>query len=233
MQNASPEILPMQLSLELPHRTALGSGDLFVSSSNELAVDWIDRWPSWPSHGLLVIGPAGCGKSHLTNVWQARTEAPRLTYADLPSSERIIAAHLNLAIEDIDVSLQDKACEEALFHAYNWTKERGGSLLMTAHSAPAGWDFCLPDLASRMKSVLMTEILLPDDSLLAALMLKLFNDRQLKVGSDVLLFLLTRMERSFSSAHRLVEVLDKASLAHRKNLTLPFVRRVLKQGKSS
>jgi chromosomal replication initiation ATPase DnaA len=213
--------------LDLPQRPALGIGDLFVSPSNEQAVGWIDRWPAWPSHALLISGPPASGKTHLAYVWQAKSEAPRLLYADLASAGGVLEAGNNLVIEDIDIDLADAACEEALLHAFNWTRERGGSLLMTARTPPAQWQPHLADLSSRLRSVHLAEITPPDDSLLAALMLKLIDDRQLKVSSDVLLFLLGRTDRSFAAISRLVEALDQASLAKRQKITIPLAKEVL------
>jgi DnaA regulatory inactivator Hda len=216
-----------QLTFNLAQRPALGIGDFFVSPSNERAVGWIDRWPGWPSHALVLCGPHASGKSHLTHVWQAKSGAPRMLYADLAALEGVLSTHLNLVVEDIDAEAPDPAAEEALLHAFNWTRERGGYLLLTARNAPARWKMRLPDLSSRLKSIDVAEISAPDDSLLAALMLKLFDDRQLKVGSDVILFLLGRTERSFAAVSRLVEALDRASLVRRRNITVPLAREVL------
>lgn len=222
-----------QLTFNLAARTALGIGDFFVSPSNEMAVGWIDRWPEWPSHALVLSGPPASGKTHLAHVWQAKSGAPRLLYADIAAAEGVLSAHPNLVVEDVDTETPDLACEEALLHAFNWTRERGGYLLMTARSAPARWTLTLPDLASRLKSIHVTEISPPDDSLLAALMLKLFDDRQLKVGSDVILFLLGRTDRSFAAVANLVHALDRASLESRRNITVPLAREVLNKLGSS
>jgi chromosomal replication initiation ATPase DnaA len=67
----------------------------------------------------------------------------------------------------------------------------------------------------------------PDDALLAAILVKLFADRQVRVGTDVIRFLVTHMERSFDAARRLVADLDAAALAARRRITVPLARRVL------
>lgn len=222
-----------QLTFNLAARTALGIGDFFVSPSNEMAVGWVDRWPDWPSHALVLSGPPASGKTHLAHVWQAKSGAPRLLYADLAALEGVLSTARNIVVEDVDIETPDRAREEALLHAFNWTRERGGYLLMTARSAPGRWNLLLPDLSSRLKGAHLTEIAPPDDSLLAALMLKLFDDRQLKVGSDVVLFLLGRTGRSFAAVAHLVEALDRASLVSRRNITVPLAREVLNRLASS
>ena len=67
----------------------------------------------------------------------------------------------------------------------------------------------------------------PDDDLLGAILVKLFADRQVRVGTDVIRFLVTHMERSFDAARRLVADLDAAALAARRRITVPLARRVL------
>ena len=61
----------------------MGEDDFLVASSNEAAVAWLDLWPNWPAPALVIFGPAGCGKTHLAQVWRARTHAPRIDPSDL------------------------------------------------------------------------------------------------------------------------------------------------------
>ena len=68
---------------------------------------------------------------------------------------------------------------------------------------------------------------LPDDALLAALMLKLFGDRQITVAPEVPAYVVPRIERTFEAVARLVERLDRAALAEGRAVTVPLVRAVL------
>ena len=67
-----------QLTLDLPHRAALGAEDFLVSDCNRAAVKLIDAWPQWPDHVQLLIGPPASGKTHLARVWQALSGAEAL-----------------------------------------------------------------------------------------------------------------------------------------------------------
>ncbi|HRQ82666.1 MAG TPA: DNA replication protein, partial [Azospirillaceae bacterium] len=71
----SPTVSPpaaKQLTLDLPHRSAMGEADFLVAAPNAEAVAWIDRWPAWPAPALCLYGPAGCGKTHLSRIWAER-----------------------------------------------------------------------------------------------------------------------------------------------------------------
>src|SRR6266403_937043 len=70
-------------------------------------------------------------------------------------------------------------------------------------------------------------LLCPADALIGALLLKLFADRQLTVGEEVIIYLLHHMERSFAAASRMVAALDAAALAAQRRITVPLVRQVL------
>ena len=61
------------------------------------------------------------------------------------------------------------------------------------------------------------------------MLVKLFADRQLSVGAEVLTYILGRMERSFAAAHALVAALDRHALAARRRVTIPLARDVMEQ----
>jgi len=125
------------------------------------------------------------------------------------------------------VDAADTAPAEPLLHLYNVVVERRGQLLLTATEPPARWPALLPDLRSRLSAAPTVGVEAPDDALLAALLVKLFSDRQVVVGEEVVLFLVRQMERSFDAARRLVAALDKAALSEQRGITIPLARAVL------
>lgn len=214
-----------QLALDLGHRPALGGDDFLVAPCNAAALDWLDRWPDWPAPALVVHGAPGSGKTHLAHVFAARTAATVVAASKLRRDDppRLLVAGGALAVEDADRGVD----EVALFHLYNLAKEMGTLLLLTARQPSGRWPVALPDLASRLRAVPNVAILPPDDALLAGVLLKLFADRQLRVGQEVVAYLLARTERSFDAVRRVVAALDVAALAQRREITVPLARRVL------
>lgn len=207
-----------QYSLPLPLDSVFLSGNFVVSGCNDLAHRWITRWPDWPANALYIYGPHGCGKTHLAHIWAEKTGAQfLLDRLDATLSEQGNPA---LILENIEQS----GNEAALFHLLNHTKQLHRPLLITSSFSAASLPFTLPDLLSRLKSLPNAEIFAPDDIALAAVLRKLFADRQLKVEAGVINYLLARSERSFSAASELVTRLDSAALAEKKALTIHFVR---------
>ncbi len=130
-------------------------------------------------------------------------------------------------IEDADAIDGDRAREEALFHLHNLALAEGHSLLMTAHLAPSRWGLILPDLKSRVEGTPSVIVESPDDDLLAAVLMKLFADRQLSPSPDTIPYLVRRIDRSFDMARQIVAALDDASLSQKRKITGRFAGEVL------
>ena len=218
---------PEQLVLDLPTRAALGREDFFVSPTNALAVQLLDRWPEWPLGKLALCGPAASGKSHLVHVWAARSGGSVVSAAELSEQDIKLAEEGSVAVEDVDHL--PKSAEETLFHLHNRLLENGGTLLVTGAEAPSRWNISLPDLASRLNAAELATLDAPDDALLSAVLVKLFADRQLDVSPDLISYLLTRIDRSFASAKATVVALDRAGLSKRRAITPRLAGEVLRE----
>jgi len=206
-----------QLTLDLPHRPALGAEDFLVSPSNAAAVDLIERWPDWPAAAAVVHGPAGSGKSHLVHVWQARSGAEQTTASAITEATIARLGHVRaLAVEDIDRGIAD---ERLLFHMLNLAREHSRTLLLTSRQAPGDIAVTLPDLRSRLRAMPAAGIEACDAALLKALLIKLFADRQVKVAPHVVDYLALHMERSAAAAPRLVAEADRLALARHSKVT--------------
>ncbi|MGH1353215.1 MAG: HdaA/DnaA family protein [Methyloligellaceae bacterium] len=216
---------PQQLVFDLPHRAAMDEEDFLVSDCNESAVKVIDIWPDWHHPSLLIVGPQGCGKTHLAYVWQMKTGAAMLSAAEL-TSDMVdnLAQAPAVIIEDIDAGPFN---QNALFHLLNLAKERSFNVLMTGRERPGTWEIELPDLRSRLRASPVVEIEAPDELLLNTVLVKLFSDRQLIVPPNVIKYISLRMERSMSAAQKLVEKVDKAALASGRKVTRQLVGEVM------
>lgn len=213
-----------QLPLDLGFRPALGRADFLVAPCNEAAISWLDRWPAWPAPALALYGRAGSGKTHLGEVWRALSGALAVATAALtPAAVPLLLGPATAALVDD----ADRADEEALLHLYNLLAERSGHLLLVAREPPARWGIGLADLRSRLLAALAVAVEPPDDAVLGAVLVKLFADRQLEVGREVIAYLLVQVERSFAAAQQVVAELDTASLAEGRAVTVPLARAVL------
>jgi len=214
---ANPTARPRQLAFALDHSESFARDDFLTGPSNETALALIERWPDWPSRMMLLVGPEGSGKSHLAAIW-ARMAGARVAAARTLDSAAVPAALATgaLVLEGLGPNAFD---ERALFHLINLMREEGAFVLATARSAPASWQLELPDLASRLRLAPVINLAAPDDALLRALIVKLFADRQLAVDENVVVYLATRIERSFAGARAAVEALDREALRLQRPVT--------------
>jgi len=217
-----------QLPLPLPARDALGREAFFVSPANALAVAQIEAWQTWPARKCVLTGPEGSGKTHLAHVWAGLAGARIVPSLALVSADIPTLASGPICVEDVQDIAGDRASEEALFHLHNLALSQGHSLLVSAKNEPQHWGLTLPDLQSRMQGAQLARLSDPDDSLLVALLAKLFDDRQLHPGPDVLTYLARHMPRSHAEAQRLVAALDAASLAKHSKISRSFAAGVLR-----
>jgi len=216
---------PKQIPLELPQREAQGRDDFLVTPSNEAAVRLIDEWPNWPTHGAILIGPAGAGKSHLTRVWQAASMA-EIVPASVVSKDAVpeLLARKAVCIEDVCPGNFD---ETGLFHLLNLARQDGGHVLLTSEIEPSHWQVQLPDLRSRLAALPTVRILPPDDNLLRGVLVKLFTDRQIAVDEPLISYMMLRMPRSLAAARDLVALIDREALVSKAEVTRAFVAKVM------
>lgn len=218
--------LPRQLSLALGHRESFDRADFLSGRGNETALALIDRWTEWPARALALTGPEGSGKSHLAAIWSqaagARVMAARALDAASVPQALVTGA---LAVEDADRGGLDEA---ALFHLLNLAREQAAYLLMTARRPPAAWPARLPDLASRLRALPVVTLDPPDDALLAAVLVKLFADRQLAVDERLIEFLVNRIERSFAAAQAAVAELDSEAMRLKRPVTRALAAEILR-----
>ena len=208
---------PRQLAFELPHVESLTRDNFLEGPANAAALALIDAWPEWPSPIMMLVGPEGCGKSHLAAIWAdeagARsTTAHALAAATLPAALATGA----LVVEDLKPGDFD---ERAVFHLLNLVREEGACALITARMLPSAMEVELRDLRSRLRALPSVSLLPPDDQLFRALIVKYCADRQLAIDESVVGYLATRIERSYAAARRAVELLDSEALRQGRPVT--------------
>lgn len=215
---------PRQLPLDLAHVEARSRDDLVTTPANMRAVALVESWPDWPAPVVVLIGPAGSGKTHLAEIWRGVSGAMPVS-ATAIDAEAIAAAERGpVLIDDADDALCD---ETGFFHLINTARAAHTHLLLTARHTPSAWGLRLPDLLSRLRAAATVEISAPDDMLLSAVITKLFADRQVTVEPHVVEFVLRRIERSLSAARLVVERLDRLALERKAKVSRALAAEVI------
>lgn len=214
-----------QLAFDLGQRNGFARDDFFPSASNRAALAMVDGWQGWPSGRMLLIGPQGAGKTHLAHIWAGMSGAQMVGAAGLASADLPDLASAGAVVVE-DAHALPRAGEEALFHLHN-LMSNAGHLLITARTPPRDWGLVLPDLFSRMQAMPITQLAAPDESLIAAVLVKLFADRQITVPPNLIAYLAPRIDRSIGAARDIVAALDARALAQGRAVTRALAADVL------
>src|SRR5215510_16234662 len=128
--------MPDQLVFPFGVKHALGRDDFIAAPCNEHALRFIERWPDWPARAAAIFGPAQSGKTHLAEIWCARTSAKRLSGAGLMLDALGISGDAALALELTETHLPDVERDRLLLALLDRPK---GFLLLTAREPPSEW----------------------------------------------------------------------------------------------
>ncbi|HEY7665429.1 MAG TPA: chromosomal replication initiator DnaA [Xanthobacteraceae bacterium] len=216
--------VPRQLALALEHAESFARDDFLSGPSNAAALALVDSWPGWPHRAVMLVGPEGSGKSHLAAIW-AHASGARLVAAQALADSAVPGALATGAVVVEDLA-KDSFDERALFHLLNLARQEQAFVLITARAALR--TFAVRDLGSRLRELPVIALAAPDDALLRAVLVKLFNDRQLEVDESLIGYVAMRIERSFAAARAVVAQLDAEAMRRKRPLTRAFAAELLR-----
>ncbi len=210
----------------------------FNWENNALLQQQLQRMLTFKEDRLLYLwGAKGSGKSHLLQACcQAVNSSHSAIYLPLtllqewgPQAIEGIEEQTLICIDDIDVIANDPNWEEALFHLYNRVKdEEKGLLIISGNHSPAVSPIRLADLRSRLSWGLVIQLNeLSDEEKINTLQQHALK-RGFELPESVAHFLLNRCSRNMHDLHQLLNLLDDASLAAHRKITIPFVKNILR-----
>ena len=194
-----------QIPLNLRPEARQSFSNFHVTSGNQAASAMLQSRDRWTSGALLLLGPAGSGKTHLGLAWTA-------AYA----GEFIDDAHLSN--------------EPALFDAINRALAgQSFGLLLASSLSPNAWGVAMPDLKSRLFAMPTLTLAEHDEESLEPILRALFSQVGRAVSQDVVTYILRKTERSVDVLRELVHELDIEAGSKKADLTKAFVAKHLKQ----
>jgi DnaA family protein len=177
---------------------------------------------------IYLWAEAGAGKSHLLHAVAHRAGADaRLIPAGAPESAFDYSPQVSHYLIDGADQLGPET-QIAAFNLFNQIREQGGWLVSTGELPPTRLEL-REDLRTRLGWGLIYQVHgLSDDEKIAALT-QAAQGRGLELPPGMLPYLLTHYRRDMPSLSRMLDALDRYSLATKRAITLPLLRDLLQQ----
>tara|TARA_B110000046_G_C12978993_1_gene392458 strand:- start:81 stop:788 length:708 start_codon:yes stop_codon:yes gene_type:complete len=231
MRDIKNKIFNSQLALPLSFKILQNRENFILSESNKSAVKLIEKLKSWQINtninsipAALIYGPSGCGKTHLSHIYQQSNNS--LFFSSIASQDIRLAEKNKSFILD-DFSPGNNYPSETVMHFLNEVKYNSGSVLILSKKSAHEMDWGLPDLNSRLRSLMTCKIELPDDILLYTLLIKYADEKKIILNDKQCIYILDRVERNFETIIKVIDHLDRFSLETKKKITLNMINNII------
>ena len=215
-----------QLTLKFPFSKKYNEQDYFVSSNNFSAYKLIDNWPNWPGKWLNIFGESGSGKTHLSKILEQKINKIKLIEAK-NINEKLISNLNNFECLIID-NFDNNINENLFYSILNQSKQLDIFVLINSKNSIKKNKFQLKDLKSRVNSFIFIGIELPTDDLLKVIITKFLSDKQIKINTKLIDFIINNVERSYKEMFKFLKELDELSLSTGKSININLIKKVLK-----
>lgn len=178
---------------------------------------------------IYLWGDRGCGKSHLLRATTAAYTQKSLKAVYFSARQQhefsAIGTMDCIAIDDLDQL--DAAAQVALFNLYNQLRDHGETLLLMSGMAAPMHMTMRQDLVTRLGWGLVYHVLeLTEEEKIQA-MKRYANDRGFQLPEEICIYLLRHGKRDLPSLMMTLDALDRYSLIHQRQITVPLVRELL------
>lgn len=221
------------LGVQLPQSATL---DAFVGKQNAHVKASVVELVAGRSERLFVHGPEATGKTHLLQaVCRAIGDAgERSVYLPLGQIGRQATSLLTglqdmdcVCVDDISAIAGDREAEIALLSLTDGLRAHGGRLLAADLNSPSDIGLALPDLASRLGwggAIATVEL---DGADKQELLTERAAQRGMTLPDATARWLLRHGDADVPALMGVLDMLDHASLAAHRRLTVPFVKQAL------
>tara|TARA_B100000768_G_C11197882_1_gene340368 strand:- start:100 stop:756 length:657 start_codon:yes stop_codon:yes gene_type:complete len=213
-----------QLIFKFPFKTNYFEEDFYVSSNNFNAYKLIESWPKWPSRYVNIFGPSGCGKTHLANILKKKINSLYIKASEIrDSSLSLIKLSECLIIDDYNDNIEEKL----FYSALNQIHQSNQYIIVNSLEPIKSSKVELKDLKSRFDNFIDIGINLPTDDLIRVILTKNFSDKQVKIDSKLLEYILKNIHRSYADIFDLINKVDALSLSTGKPININLIKKVL------
>jgi len=213
-----------QLIFKFPFKTNYFKEDFYVSANNFEAYKLIESWPNWSGKFINIFGPSGCGKTHLANIFKKKINSCFVKASSLSNDSLSLIKLKECLIID---EYQNNVEEKLFYSVLNQCLLSNQYIIINSLKPVQSFKVKLNDLKSRFDSFINIGIDLPTDELIKVIISKNFSDKQVKIGSNLLEYILKNIDRSYECIFDLIDKLDNFSLSTGKSININLIKKAL------
>jgi len=213
-----------QLIFKFPFKVNYFEEDFYVSTNNFSVYKLIESWPKWSSRYINIFGPSGCGKTHLANIFKKKINSFFIKASELSDNcLPLIKLKECIIIDDYKNNIEEK-----LFYSIlNQCHQSNQYVILNSLKPIKSLTIELNDLKSRFDNFIDIGIDLPTDDLIRVILIKNFSDKQVKIETKLLEYILKNIDRSYEDIFDLIDKVDSLSLSTGKSININLIKKAL------
>ena len=185
---------------------------------------------------LYIWGSRATGKTHLLQAAckQADEINYHVTYIPLKHHRDFNPEILEglgeldlICVDDLEFISDNIEWQQRLTLLYNEIRDNNNSIIISSAFSPKDINIGLNDLKSRLIWGQVFKIKPPDDQLKIEILKRKAKERSFELSNNVAEFLIHRISRDLNSLIKILDDIDRSSLAAKRKVTIPFVKELI------
>ena len=196
--------------------------DFISDSSNEKALLFFNKFPSWENKLINLVGSEKSGKTFLLKILNKKNDFYYLN--TFPENNEEFDKLFNFERFLLDVNELD---ELKFFSILNHCIINDKFLVITSLVPLTQLNLSLPDLKSRIKQFYILNIDIPSDQLIYSLILKFFSDNQVIIKKELIEFIVKKIDRSYPRINQFLVKLNDLSIERKKKIDFKLINEII------
>ncbi len=211
--------------------------NFYSGRKNSQVLEFLRQFTSAATETFVYLwGNPACGRTHLLQAMCHGADDHGMSSIYIPLQDHlqmrpeILLGLENLALvclDDIDAVIGNKAWEQALFQLYNYSREAGVRVLVSAQVPAAQLIVNLSDLQSRLQWGLTFRLNELDDDEKQQLLQLRAEYQGMHLDESVAVYIVQRSDRSVTALMDVLARLEKRTLEEKRRVTIPLVKELM------